>query len=104
MTKQRDVEGAVPYGFYPSSVSDHRGGRSEATRAVMNDSPVDCQNHEWTEPQRDPRPPDTISTTPPSVANATDTSPDKGRQDEMGAIQKEKWPVLADRPLVQSSE
>ena len=23
----------------------------------MNDSPVDCQNREWTEPQRDPRPP-----------------------------------------------
>ena len=26
---------------------------SEATRAAMNDSPVDCQNREWTEPQRD---------------------------------------------------
>ena len=26
---------------------------SEAARAVMNDSPVDCQNREWTEPQRD---------------------------------------------------
>ena len=33
-----------------------RGGRSEATRAVMNDSPVDCQNREWTEPQRERRP------------------------------------------------
>jgi len=29
---------------------------SEATRAAMNDSPVDCQNREWTEPQRDHRP------------------------------------------------
>ena len=27
----------------------------------MNDSPVDCQNREWTEPQRDPRPPVAIS-------------------------------------------
>ena len=26
---------------------------SEAARAAMNDSPVDCQNREWTEPQRD---------------------------------------------------
>ena len=24
----------------------------------MNDSPVDCQNCEWTEPQRDPSPTD----------------------------------------------
>ena len=24
----------------------------------MNDSPVDCQNREWTEPQRDPRRPE----------------------------------------------
>ena len=23
----------------------------------MNDTPVECQNREWTEPQRDPRPP-----------------------------------------------
>ena len=29
------------------------GEGSEATRAAMNDSPVDCQNREWTEPQRD---------------------------------------------------
>ena len=29
------------------------GRGSEATRAAMNDSPVDCQNREWTEPQRD---------------------------------------------------
>ena len=34
-------------------VRDCRGRRSEATRAAMNDSPVDCQNREWTEPQRD---------------------------------------------------
>ena len=34
-----------------------RGGRSEATRAVVNDCPVDSQSREWTEPQRDPRPP-----------------------------------------------
>ena len=29
------------------------GEGSGATRAAMNDSPVDCQNREWTEPQRD---------------------------------------------------
>ena len=29
---------------------------SEATRAAMNDSPVGCQNREWTEPQRDHHP------------------------------------------------
>ena len=29
------------------------GRGSEAARAAMNDTPVGCQNREWTEPQRD---------------------------------------------------
>ena len=47
----------VPYKFVRRSNRDCRGRRSEATRAVMNDTPVGCQNREWTEPQRDPRRP-----------------------------------------------
>ena len=60
-----DVKDAVPYTFYSTTIEfvgadahirpwDDVG--SEATRAAMNDSPVDCQNREWTEPQRDDRP------------------------------------------------
>ena len=48
----------------------------------MNDSPVDCQNREWTEPQRDEGDrrmavDEVVAeriTIPPSVAVATDTS------------------------------
>ena len=36
---------------------------SEATRAAMNDSPADCQNREWTKPQRDSAPTDPIYAT-----------------------------------------
>ena len=57
------ADGIRPYKSYPTSLLHCRGGNlppdslllegSEAARVAMNDSPVDCQNREWTEPQRD---------------------------------------------------
>ena len=49
-----DDGGIVLYGATkPRIESVGRGGGSEATRAVVNDSSVDCQSRKWTEPQRD---------------------------------------------------
>ena len=49
-----DADGGarVGRGLAPAAISLPLRG-SEATRAVVNDSPVGCQSREWTEPQRD---------------------------------------------------
>ena len=55
----------------------------------MNDSPVDCQNREWTEPQRDPRPPektDRRGRRPLQSRTDLDSLPLEGKGDRRTAV------------------